>query len=96
MHQQKCIINLLLHTLLFCNWVCFAGATYDALYPYSDKETWGGKMKIEDIRRRLNNIDVGNGVTPLNNTFNSIDIANVIKLSGELCMEFIGKWNRFR
>eukprot|EP00943_MAST-04B_sp_MAST-4B-sp1_P002019 g2019.t1 len=76
MHQQKCIINLLLHTLLFCNWVCFAGATYDALYPYSDKETWGGKMKIEDIRRRLNNIDVGNGVTPLNNTFNSIDIAD--------------------
>ena len=57
MHQQKCIINLLLHTLLFCNWVCFAGATYDALYPYSDKETWGGKMKIEDIRRRLMQIE---------------------------------------
>ena len=32
-------------------------------------------MDISDIRRRLNEVDQNIGVEPINNTFNSIDIA---------------------
>ena len=46
------------------------------LNPYAGANTWGGTMHIEDIRRKLNGIDGVAGKEPMNNTFNTIDIAN--------------------
>ena len=49
--------------------------TQDYLYPYGSVEGWGSHMGIADIRRRLNEVDQNSGAEPINNTFNSIDIA---------------------